>query len=84
MTDENQIVKGYTFRLDESIVKAIDYIAERETKTTKYRLDRSQILRKALYEYIERYYAMSPPTIEELEMGVVPIDYVVITPKIKD
>jgi len=81
MVDESNNIRGYTFRLDENLIKAVDYIAVRETKRTKYRLDRSQILRRALDEFIEKYYTESPPTEEELKAGVIPIDFVIIEKK---
>lgn len=67
MTDENQIVKGYTFRLDENIIQEIDRIAVRETKRTGYKLDRSQIVRKALVDLIEDYDTSFPYTLAEAE-----------------
>jgi len=48
-------VKGYTFRLDDSIICAIDVIAEIETKKTGYSIDRSNVVRKLLVEYIATY-----------------------------
>ena len=43
------------FRIDSDIVNKIDSICTEETKKTGYDIDRSDIMRKALLEFIDKY-----------------------------
>ena len=43
-----------SIRLDPEILKDLDEIAENESKKTGYNLDRSQAIRRALIEFIQR------------------------------
>jgi len=52
---EKEPEKQYSFRLDDNIIQALDEIAEKESERTGYRLDRVNVVRRALSEFIQRY-----------------------------
>lgn len=49
--------KQYSFRLPEDLITELDTIAEQESQRTGYRLDRVNIVRRALAEFVVRFKA---------------------------
>ncbi len=48
-------LKAYSLRIDTTMTDRLDQIAEREREKTGYNVDRSDIIRRALTEFIQRY-----------------------------
>ena len=47
--------KVFAFRVEDSIIQELDRIADAERVKTGYKIDRSDIARKAFVELIDRY-----------------------------
>ena len=52
---ETEPDKTYHFRLPDDLISDLDVIADEESKRTGYRLDRVNIVRRALTDFIQRY-----------------------------
>jgi len=52
---EGGAIKAYSIRIDETITKRLDEIAATEREKTGYNIDRSDIIRRAIIEFLERY-----------------------------
>jgi len=47
--------KQFNVRLEETLLNDLKEIAEKETAKTKYNIDTTNIVRRALTEFVERY-----------------------------
>ncbi len=52
---EGGAIKAYPIRIEDEIIDKLDKIADIEKKKTGYNLNRSDIIRRALSEFIQRY-----------------------------
>jgi len=55
MAEQKVNKSSVTLRIDTNLLDTIDTICTQETNKLKYDVDRSDILRRALIEFIERY-----------------------------
>lgn len=52
---EGGAIKAYPIRIEDTIINRLDEIAADEKKKTGYNINRSDIVRRALFEFIQRY-----------------------------
>jgi metal-responsive CopG/Arc/MetJ family transcriptional regulator len=57
MKEKSKIKKSITVRIDIEILDSIDQICTAEAEKIGYDVDRSDIVRKALMEFITHYYS---------------------------
>ena len=54
-TKGKEKLKAYSLRIDDTMTSTLDKIAQVEKDKTGYNVDRSDIIRRALIEFIQRY-----------------------------
>jgi len=54
-TKGSEKLKAYSLRIDESMTSELDRIAAAEREKTGYNIDRSDIIRRALKDFIDQY-----------------------------